>query len=78
MEGENMLSAMGRKDERDMPRETPQEVPRTPEEESEPEIDHEIGQRIIDDISSGEDADRLHRDRVNRVIYERDHRRTIH
>lgn len=73
-----MLSAMGRKDERDVPGEMPQEVPRTPEEESEPEIDHEISRRIIDDISSGEDADRQHRDRVDRIIYDRDHRRTIH
>lgn len=74
-----MLSAMGRRDEREeMPEETPQEMPRTPEEEQEPEIDHEISRRIIDDISSGEDADRQHRDRVDRIIYERDHRRTIH
>ncbi|MBP5993332.1 MAG: hypothetical protein KA731_00330 [Candidatus Moranbacteria bacterium] len=74
-----MLSAMGRKDEREIPSgETPQEMPRTPEEEQEPEIDHEIGQRIIDDIESGEDADRQHRDRVDQIIYDRDHRRTIH
>ena len=78
MEGENILSAMGRKDEKPLPGEIPQEMPRTPEEEREPEIDHEIGQRIIDDIESGEDTDRQHRDRVDRVIYDRDHRRTIH
>lgn len=77
MEGENMLSAMGRKDESHLPEEMPTEVPRTPEEEQ-PEVDHEISQRIIDDIDDGAEADRLHRDRVDRVIYERDHRRMIH
>ncbi len=73
-----MLSAMGRKDENHLPEETPTEMPRTPEEEQQPEVDHEISQRIIDDINDGAEADRLHRDRVDRVIYERDHRRTIH
>ena len=78
MEGENMLSAMGRKDEDHLPEEMPTEMPRTPEEEQQPEVDHEISQRIIDDINDGAEADRLHRDRVDRVIYERDHPRTIH
>jgi len=73
-----MLSAMDRKDEKPLSGEIPQEMPRTPEEESEPEVDHEISRRIIDDIESGEDADRRHRDRVDRVIRDRDHHRTIH
>lgn len=68
---EHEFLVTGREDE--SPQEMPEEVPVTPEEQERPG-QHEIEiTHIIDEINRGEVEDQGHAERVDQVIYKRDH-----